>query len=104
MPSRRLLPGRSGISRWWSSTTSTNPGPSPLGETSHWPWAFEVASSRKGARAMNSRQCTSSVPSSLASAPLLGSPTRVRSSASVVTVFWNALMVSSGPVAPAPAV
>jgi hypothetical protein len=56
MPSRRLLPGRSGISRRRSSITSTKPGPSPLGETSHWPAALDVAISRNGERAMKLRQ------------------------------------------------
>jgi hypothetical protein len=58
-PSMRLLPGRSGTTRWVSSSTSTKPAASPLGETSHWPAAFEVARSRNGEAAINARECSS---------------------------------------------
>ncbi len=43
MPSSRRLPGRSGIISRRSSSTRTNPGASPLGETSQRPSAPDVA-------------------------------------------------------------
>ena len=44
----RLLPGRSPIASRRSSSTATNPGGPPFGDTSQVPSAFAVASSRSG--------------------------------------------------------
>src|SRR5712691_5152492 len=79
-PSVRLLPGRSGTTRWVSSSTSTKPGASPLGETSHRPAAFDVASSTKGEAAMNARECSSRDEWHLRTARSFGSPNSARSS------------------------
>src|SRR5213596_205560 len=89
MPSSRLLPGRSGITRWRSSRTRTKPGASPLGETSHRPLALAVASRRNGDRAMKARQCSSRTATSFLIARWLGEPSSSRSSLSVVTMCLN---------------
>ena len=89
MPSRRRLPGRSGMTRRCSSSTCTKPGGSPLGETSARPLAPEVAIRTNGERAMNARQCASRWEISLRTASSLGFPTRARSASSDVTASRN---------------
>src|SRR5882724_7091671 len=91
MPSKRLLAGRSGMSRVWSSTTRTKPGASPLGLTSQRPVRSAVATRRKGARAMKARQCSSIRPMSLRSAISEGSPISARSSSRVATTSLNSV-------------
>src|SRR5882672_5928068 len=94
-PSMRLLPGRSGTTRWWSSSTSTKPGASPLGETSQRPDAPEVAISTKGALAMKAREWTFRLARSLSTARSIGAPKMARSSSRDVTVSLN--MARSSP-------
>src|SRR5688572_20257625 len=96
MPSRRLLPGRSGMARCRSSSTRTNPGASPLGETSHWPAALAVATRTNGAWAMKSRQCASRAAICFFSASSLGFPTSARSASSDVTRSRNIELLLSG--------
>ena len=87
MPSSRLLPTRSGIARCVSSSTLTNPGWSPFGETSQRPPASDVPRIRNGAWAMKVRQCASSRGRSLPSARSLGCPSTARSRSSESTIF-----------------
>src|SRR4029077_9108450 len=96
-PSMRLLPGRSGTTRWVSSRTVTKPGASPLGETSQRPAAPAVAISTKGERAMNARVCASSWPRSFCTARSLGAPKIARNSSREVTMSLNMGVVSSMP-------
>src|SRR5262245_323308 len=95
MPSRRLLPMRSGMARCRSSRTLTKPGSSPLGETSHWPERFDVPSTRNGETAMKARKCSSRRPWSLRTARWPGNPRTSRSSRSEPTILAKpfALMV-----------
>ena len=57
--SNRLLPGKSGTARVLSSSTRTNPGASPLGDTSQRPAAFDELNSTMGDFSMIVRQCLS---------------------------------------------
>ena len=76
-PSARLLPGRSGITRVWSSSTCTKPAGSPFGETSQLPSAAEVAISRNGDAAIQARSRSCSRWRSLRTAPADGVPSSV---------------------------
>ena len=89
MPSKRLLPGRSGMTRCLASSTCTKPGASPLGETSQRPLEFAVAISTNGDEAMNAWQCASSSACSFNRARSIGTPNNSRSSLIDVTTFLN---------------
>src|SRR5882724_3093029 len=98
-PSIRALPGRSGTTRCASSRTSTKPGVSPLGETSHWPAALDVASSTKGEAAMKARECSSREEWHLRIVRSLGSPKSARSSCFDFTTSLNMSAPPAGSIA-----
>ena len=57
MLSTRLLPGRSGMSSVPSSSTRTNPGPSPRGEASQFPAVSHVLNTKNGLRFIDLETC-----------------------------------------------
>src|SRR6266850_6519887 len=89
MPSRRLLPGRSGMTRCVSSRTRANPAGSPFGDTSQLPSTPAVPSTMNGACAMTARQWASSLVICFFSATSLGVPSSARRSSRLVTTSRN---------------
>ena len=68
----------------WSSSTVTNPGGPPLGDTSHRPWASAVATVTNGEWAMYARQLWSRWSICLATAGFEGGRYTSRNPSTVV--------------------
>ena len=87
-PSTKRLPRRSGISRLLSSSTFTNPGSSPLGDTSMAPDDDAVASSSSGDLPMNPIASSVRLLVFFCSVAGFGWPTTSRS-CSMVSIFMR---------------
>ncbi len=82
-----MLPATSGMSRWRSSRTVTNPGLPPLGEASQRPSASAVAMTRNGDRPMNARTSSDRKPLTFCCTRSTGAPNcRVKRLSKEVTV------------------
>lgn len=79
----RLLPGLSGMTNWLLFNTCTNPGISPLGDTSQYPSLSEVDKTKKGDFEIKSLQWESIMEIVLFFTSSLGNPIKDRSSSSV---------------------